>query len=148
MCGFVTKVKVNKPVEHTFRLFLDEEMMAHWISGFKGIEILSGKPRSAESLYRMMIDFNGEALQIYQKILEVHQNERLLIHMEHPEFITYSEILFEEAGTGTDLLCKVKIEGKNLKMKLAMPFVKSILVSRNEKDYMVFKQVAEKKAVR
>lgn len=145
MSGFVTKVKVNKPVEHTFGLFLDERTMAHWISGFRGIEILSGKPRSADSLYRMMIDFNGEALQIYQKLLEVERNERLFVQMEHPEFITYSEILFEQAGLTTEMLCKVKIEGKNLKMKLAMPLVKSILEIRNKKDYQVFKQVAEKK---
>lgn len=122
--------------------------MGHWVSGFKGIEILSGKPRSADSLYRMMIDFNGENLHIYQKLLEVEHNVRLFVQMEHPEFITYSEILFEQAGLATEMFCKVKIEGKSIKMKLAMPLVKAILESRNNKDYQVFKKVAEKKMFR
>src|SRR5687767_13519993 len=113
MSSFVTKVQVNKPVGHTFRLFLDEEMMAHWISGFKGIEILQGKPRQAESFYRMMIHFDGADVQIYQKILEMEMNERLLVQMEHPEFLTYSEILFKKTGNATEVFCRVKIEGKN-----------------------------------
>ena len=145
MSGFVTKVMVNKPVGHTFRLFLDEEIMAQWVSGFKAIEILSGKPRTADSLYRMLIHFNGEDFQIYQKLLEVEKDERVHVQMEHPEFITYSEIMFSKSGLSTEMLCKVKIEGKNVKMKLAMPLVKSVLESRNEKDYLVFKKIAEKK---
>ena len=120
--------------------------MAHWISGFKGIEILRGEPREVESFYRMMIQFDGEDVHIYQKLLEVEHDERLLIQMEHPEFLTYSEIFFKQVGRATELFCKVKIEGKNLKMKLAMPLVKSILESRNEKDYLVFKEVVEKKS--
>jgi len=144
MSSFVTKVRVNKPVGHTFRLFLDEEMMAHWISGFKEIQILQGKPRKAESFYRMMIHFDGEDVLIYQKLLEVEHNKRLLVQMEHPEFLTYSEISFKRVGRATQVFCEVNIEGKNLKMKLAMPLVKSILESRNENDYMIFKKVAEK----
>ena len=120
MAEFVTKVRVNKPVGHTFRVFLDEGTMAKWVSGFKGIEIVSGKPRKVDSLYRMMINFDGEVLQTYQKLLEVKEDERLLVQMEHPEFITYSEILFSKAGAATEMLCKVKIEGKTVKMKFAI----------------------------
>lgn len=145
MSGFVTKVVVNKPVGHTFGLFLDEQIMSLWVSGFKGIEILSGKPRTADSLYRMLIHFNGEDLQIYQRLLKVKKNERVLVLMEHPEFITHSDILFSKAGAATELSCKVDIEGKNMKMMLAMPLVRSILEDRNQRDYLLFKQVAENK---
>jgi len=145
MAGFVTRVEVNKPVGQTFRLYLDESIMPQWISGFKGIEILRGKPREADSFYRMLIHFNGEDLHIYQKLLEVNPHERLLIQMEHPEFFTYSEILFSPCGKATELNCKVKIEGKNVKIKLAMPLVKSILECRNEQDYQVFKKIVEKR---
>lgn len=146
MAGFVTKVRVNKSAENIFRLYLDEAIMPHWISGFKGIEILRGEPRATDSFYRMYLDYNGENLQLYQKLLEVCPHEKLLVQMEHPDFITYSEILFRQAGEVTELCCKVKIEGKNLKVKLALPFVKSILEERNQKDYMVFKQVVERYA--
>ena len=118
--------------------------MKKWISGFKGIEILSGEPRAVESLYKMLIHFNGEISEIYQKILEMQHNQRLLLHMEHPELIMVSEILFSGSEDITEIACNVEIVGKNLKINLAMPIVKSILESRNEKDYLAFKKVVEK----
>ncbi len=144
MAKFSTKVQVNKPVEHTFDRFLDEQTMAHWITGFKGIEILRGEPREPDSLYRMMIHFNGEDLLIYQKLIEVHPNEKLLVEMEHPEFVTWSEILFYQTGFATQIECTSKIQGKTFRVKLALPLVKNILESRNEKDYQVFKKIIEK----
>jgi hypothetical protein len=74
----------------------------------------------------------------------MEQNQRLLLHMEHPELIMISEIIFNNADGKTELLCKAEITGKNLKVKLAMPIVKSILESRNEKDYRAFKKAVEK----
>ncbi|MDZ4844491.1 MAG: SRPBCC family protein [Chitinophagales bacterium] len=143
MANFSTRIQVNRPVEHTFRLFLDESVMAHWISGFKGIEIISGEPRETDSLYRMVVRYHKEDIQVYQKIISVKENKSLHIEMEHPEFITHSEIIFIPTGYVTLVECKVKIKGKTLRIKLGMSLVKAVLENRNQWDYQMFKRIAE-----
>src|SRR6188508_1161307 len=120
MAQFSTRIQVNRPVEHTFRLFLDESVMAHWISGFKGIEIVKGEPRETESLYKMVVRYHEADIHVYQRLMLVKENKSLLIEMEHPEFITHSEITFIRAGIATLMECKVKIKGKTLRVKLGM----------------------------
>ncbi len=146
MARFSTKVQVNQPAELTFSLFLDENMMGHWISGFKAIEIIKGEPREEDSLYRMTVRYHEDDITIYQKLIEVEPNERLVIEMEHPEFKTYSVIDFLQTGFATQLECKARITGKNLKVRLAMPFLKSLLENRSQWDYMMFKKMVEKQA--
>lgn len=134
---------VNKPADYIFRLYLDENFMAEWISGFKGIELLRGEPRKPGSLYKMIVKFHDEDLPVYQKLIEVVENEKLVIEMELPQLYTCSEILFHPNGSMTQLECKVKIKGKSLKVKLAMPYVRALLLSRNQWDYEVFKRLVE-----
>lgn len=143
MANFSTRIQVNRPVEHTFRLFLDESVMAHWISGFKGIEIISGEPRETDSLYRMIVRYHEDDIQVYQRLLSVKENRALLIETEHPEFLTHSEITFIPAGYATLMECRVKVKGKTLRVKLGMALVKAILENRNQWDYQMFKRVAE-----
>ena len=146
MADFITKVQVNKPVEQTFQAFLDESLMQHWISGFEEIELLRGAAKQPDSLYRMHIQYDGECLEIYQKLLEINPHERIRVQMEHPEFITHSEILFLPTGTATLMKIFVDLESKSFRVKLAFPLVKSILQHRNRQDYATFKKVAEKRA--
>jgi len=143
MSSFNITLLVNKPVEHIFSLYLDENFMPHWISGFKGIEILKGMPREADSLYKMIVRFHDDDMVVFQKLLEVRENKKLSIEMELPQLFTYSEILFHQEGDTTQLECKVKIKGKSLKVKFAMPYVKALLLSRNQWDYQTFKRLAE-----
>jgi hypothetical protein len=143
MASFSTRIQVNRPVEHTFRLFLDESVMAHWISGFKGIEIINGEPRETDSLYKMVVRYHEDDIHVYQKLLDVKENKSLLIEMEHPEFITHSQISFFPSGYVTLLECKVKVKGKSLRVKFGMALVKAILENRNQWDYQMFKRVAE-----
>lgn len=143
MANFSTRIQVNRPVEHTFRIFLDESVMAHWISGFKGIELLNGEPRETDSLYKMIVRYHKEDIHIYQRLLDIRENKSMHIEMEHPDFITHSNILFIPAGYATLLECKVKIKGKTIRAKLGMTLVKSILENRNLWDYQMFKRVAE-----
>lgn len=143
MAQFSTRIQVNRPVEHTFRLFLDESVMAHWISGFKGLEIVKGEPRETDSLYKMVVRYHESDIHVYQRLMLVKENKSLMIEMEHPEFITHSEITFIPAGFATLMECKVRIKGKTLRVKLGMALVKAILQNRNEWDYQMFKRVAE-----
>ena len=136
---------MNKPADHTFNYFLDETIMDKWISGFRGIEILRGNPREVESLYKMMILYNGKEVEVFQKIENMTPHEHLLLRMEHPELITYSDITFIDNGPVTEMSCKVKVVCKKLHLKLAMPLVKSVLETRNNKDYTNFKKVVEKR---
>ena len=118
--------------------------MGKWISGFKGIDILRGEPREPGSLYKMIVRFHDEDFTIYQKLLDAEENERLLIEMELPQLFTNTEILFRQDGIATHLECSVKIKGKSLKVKFAMPYVRALLMSRNQWDYQTFKRVVEK----
>lgn len=143
MAHFSTRIQVNRPVEDTFRLFLDESVMAHWISGFKGIEVIKGEPRETDSLYKMVVRYHESDIHVFQKLMLVKENKSLMIEMEHPEFVTHSEITFISAGMATLMECKVKIKGKTLRVKLGMALVKAILENRNQWDYQMFKRVAE-----
>ncbi|GIV33076.1 MAG: hypothetical protein KatS3mg031_0611 [Chitinophagales bacterium] len=144
MNSFSSRVLVNHPSWFTYQLFLDERLMPQWISGFQSIEIVMGAPRQAGSMYRLRIRYQDEDVTVYYKLLQAEPHQRLTLEMEHRQFKTHSVICFEGTGNVTELGYRVKIFPKNLKVRLAMPFLKGLLQNRSQWDYHMFKKIAEK----
>ncbi len=146
MGTFNTSVIVRKPLDRTFPLLLCESTMPLWISGFKSIELLHGEVRQANSKYLLHVEDRGRIVKVKQDILEITDLELIRTRLEHPDVITYSDIHFEAIGQQTKISCHVKVHGKGFAVKMAMGIAKSILRSRQEKDYKRFKQVLEQAA--
>lgn len=144
MSTIQTIVTVNKPIKKTFNSFLDENFMSQWISGFQKIEIIRGEPKQQHSKYILTLDFEGKLTAVTQEIVEVIDQQFLYIRMEHPDVITYSEISFSPISIdSTKVHCLCKVMGKGFKIKMLMPVIKSVLDTRQQKDYKKFRELLE-----
>lgn len=144
MSSIQTIITVKKPIRKTFDSFLDENLMTQWISGFQKIELIRGEPKRQHSKYILTLEFDGKPVAVTQEIVEVIDQQFLYIRMEHPDIITYSEIAFNPINTDTTKIhCLSKIMGKGFKIKMLMPVVKSILDTRQQKDYQLFRNLLE-----
>jgi hypothetical protein len=144
MSSIQTIITVKKPIRKTFDSFLDENLMTQWISGFQKIELIRGEPKKQHSKYILTLEFEGKPVAVTQEIVEVVDHQFLYIRMEHPDIITYSEITFNPTSIDTTKVhCLSKIMGKGFKIKMLMPVVKSILDTRQQKDYQLFRNLLE-----
>jgi len=143
MSRFSTSIIVHKPLERIFHLVLCERTMPLWISGFQKIELLHGKPGKAQSKYILTIEDRGKLVEVKHDLVEIRKFELIRLRMEHPDVITYSDIVFESMGNKTKIECHVQVEGKGFAVKMAIGIVKGILQIRQEKDYRAFKRVIE-----
>lgn len=144
MSSIQTIISIKKPIKKTFDSFLDEALMAQWVSGFQKIEIIRGEPKKQHSKYILTLELDGKPVAVTQEIVEVIENEYLYLRMEHPEIITYSEISFTSENVDTTkVFCNCKVMGKGFKIKMLMPVVKNILDVRQQRDYKIFREVLE-----
>jgi hypothetical protein len=144
MSSIQTIITVKKPIRKTFDSFLDENLMTQWVSGFQKIELIRGEPKKQHSKYILTLEFEGKPVAVTQEIVEVVDQQFLYIRMEHPDIITYSEITFNSTSIDTTKVhCLSKIMGKGFKIKMLMPVVKSILDTRQQKDYQLFRSLLE-----
>ncbi len=144
MHAISTIVSVNKPLYKTFEMFLDEHLMGQWVSGFQKIELIRGEPKKQHSKYIMTLVHDNRPVAVTQELVEIIDNQFLYFRMEHPDIITYSEINFHSVSVDvTNIHCISKIHGKGFKTKIMMPVVKTILESRQQRDYNLFRSLVE-----
>jgi uncharacterized membrane protein len=139
-----TIITIHKPLKKAFDSFLDENIMAQWISGFQKIEIIRGEPKKQHSKYIMTIQHDSKPVALVQELVEVIEDKYLYVRTEHPDIITYSEITFhQEEVDVTKVHCVCSIHGKGFKVKMMMPVVKKILENRQWRNYKTFRELVE-----
>lgn len=144
MSSIQTIITIAKPLRKAFDAFLDENLMAQWVSGFQKIEIIRGEPRKQHSKYIMTLEQDGKPVAVTQELVEIIDMKYIYVRMEHPDVLTYSEISFDNINNNsTKIHCLTKIHGKGFKIKMLMPVVKTILDTRQQKDYRLFRELLE-----
>jgi hypothetical protein len=144
MPSVTTIITIRSPLKKAYERFLDETILAQWITGFQKIEIIRGEPRKQHSKYIMTIQYDNKPVALVQELMEVIENKYLYIRTEHPDVITYSEINFyEESADITKIHCTCHIHGKGFKIKMMMPVVRKIIENRQWRNYNTFRTLVE-----
>ena len=144
MPAFQTKIRINKPVNQVYSSFINIEKMRDWLTGFKAVETLKGKPNEVGSQYKLTINENGKEIVIYEEVTALKENEEFAFTMDHDAMTSHSQVRFVPLNNHTtEILTSVEIQGKGLVWKMLVPTIISTIKKRQEDDLIKFKNMIE-----
>ncbi len=141
--SYETTITTNKPVEETWDMFSDTELMAEWMQGFKSKKVLSGDATTPGSTYEVIIVQNDEEYVMTETLVEYKEDELYVFTIENDILLSKQEVHFKSDGDGTIVTEKSVTEGKSLIMKSIISLTKSIFQKNSDEKYNSFKKLVD-----
>ncbi|MBL7995576.1 SRPBCC family protein [bacterium] len=137
------KFEVDQPVEQTFKAFMDVTLMGQWMTGFKRVETLSGKPGEVGSKYRLVFAEGDGDVIVDEEVIAVKENELFIFSMENDFLSGTGEFRFAEKEGKTEITYINDTAGKNIIYKTMLALFRSNIMERNTKDFEKLKLLIE-----
>ena len=141
---YESKVTVNKPVETSFAVFTSPFKLSDWVTGLKGIGLISGIPNTIGSKWKFIVEQNGKKLELVQTMKEFKLNELFVTHADNELFTDDVEVKFISKGTTTEIIATSHLSGKNIFWRSVFVCAQFYLGSNDQKMYDKLKEVIEK----
>ena len=135
--------EVNKPVDQTFKAFMDVTRMGEWMTGFKRMETLSGKPGEVGSKYRFIFSEGDKDVIVNEEVIAMKENELFAFSMENDFLSGTGEFRFAENNGKTTVTYINNTKGRNIIYKSILALYRSSIMERNKKDFQKLKTIIE-----
>ena len=137
--------EVNKPADQTFKAFMDVTLMSEWMTGFKRMETLSGKPGEVGSKYRLVFAEGDKDVIVDEEVIALEENELFIFSMAIDFLSGTGEFRFAENNGKTTVTYINDTAGKNIVYKSLLALFRSDIMERNKKDFEKLKTIIESK---
>ncbi len=137
--------EVKKPVDLTFRTFMDAGLMGEWMTGFKKMETLSGRPGEIGSRYRFVFNEDGKDMFVDEEVIQMKENEVFAFSMDNEFLDGTGEFRFVEKNGATEVTYLNDTAGKNAVFRSLLALSRSRIKERNQKDFDKLKTLIESK---
>jgi uncharacterized membrane protein len=137
--------EVNKPLDQTFKVFMDASLAGQWMTGFKRVETLSGKPGEVGSKYRLVFEEGDKEIIVDEEILVMKENEAFAFSMENEALTGRGEFRFKDKNGSTEIIYINDTAGPNIILKSVLALFRSNIMERNKKDFEKLKAIIESK---
>jgi hypothetical protein len=144
---YENQVEVQASVEDSYRIFTNESLAHEWLYGYKGQEILKGKPLIPGSRFLMKFDESGRSYEFIEELVAVKENEKFIFDMETDFFNGKVEVYFEGDISTTTIKAFTTVEAHNLFYKSMFYILKNGMSERAQAQYEDLKDLIEKKSL-
>ena len=141
---YESKVTVNKSAEISFGVFTSPFKLSDWVTGLKGIGLISGIPNTVGSKWKFIITQNGTDYELIQTMKELKLNELFVTHADNELFTDDVDVKFISKGNSTEIIATSHMSGKNIFWRSAFACAQFYLGSNDQKMYDKLKEVIEK----
>lgn len=135
---------VNAPVEKTFAVFNDTTKLKEWLTGFKSIENIRGKPNEIGSKWKVVFEENGSEISMNETIVAFKENELVSFNIANDFIKSKNEIRFIPKGNTTEIIAKVSYRGTHIIQKSMVALFSSSIKKQQKESYDLLKQLIEK----
>jgi len=141
-----TVVKINSPINYTWDLYHDDEVLKEWIPGLHDIKLLSGKSATVGSKYILtMKDQKGKETTMNETITAFEQHDKYAMDYSNELLDGHVDVFFESDGDSTILKSINNYKGKTTLLRSIFHFFNGRIKSETEKQYEDFKLIAEER---
>lgn len=140
---YATTLEIDKPIEETFALLMDESLMKKWLPGFQKMEIVEEKPGKVGSTYLLHFRVKGRTIPVIEEITAYEPNRRFAFNLVHAIASAHVEIRFTENGESTGITASTSVSGNSLLWKPLLPLFKSNLNDQNRAAYLKLEKALE-----
>ena len=122
--SYETKGEINKPIEEVFALYNDMDRISEWIPEIKEVETLVNKAGKVGSEFRMVVDNNGQSMEMLERVEDYVPNERVALFYDAGMMLKNDTFTFEEEGGKTIIKGSHEVEGSSYYSKCVFAFFK------------------------
>lgn len=141
---YTAEVEVNKPVKEVFALFENKETLQKWMPEIKSIESINETPQKLGSTYKIIVENQGQQLEMQEKIRAYVPNEKLTFQFNSPDMVKIDDYNFIANGNTTKVVQHSSVRANSFMLACTFPWFKGNFKKMSQ-DYMNrFKEMAEK----
>jgi uncharacterized membrane protein len=142
--NYTATVVVNRPIDETFNLFNDVSKIQSWIPEIKKLEIINSTPQKIGTKIKMLIESEGEKMEMDETITHFKENELVTLHFIAGDMIKTDSITFKSINSTTQITGNYTCQGSSYLYKCLFSFFTSYFKKTDEGYLSNFKEFAEK----
>lgn len=140
---YKAEIVVNKPVKEVFAKFDDAKLMKEWLPEVKSIETIKETPQKIGSTYKMVVENQGQGMEMTEKIVAYVPNEKITFRFISDGMLKTDDYNFIAENNQTRIVQNSVISSDSFMLACTFPWFKSKFKNLSQ-DYMVrFKEFVE-----
>lgn len=141
---YTAEVEINKPIDEVFKLFDNRETLKKWMPEVKEIEPINETPQKLGSTYKVIIENQGQEMQMQEKIRAYVPNEKITLQYNSPDMIKIDDFNFVTEGNKTKLVQHSSVRANSFMLGCTFPWFKGRFKKLSQEYMNRFKELAEK----
>lgn len=142
---YTTEVEVNKSVEEVFKKFQDIEFRKKWLPEIKLIEPINETPQKIGSTYKMIIENQGQEMQMTEKIKAYEQDKKITYQFTSNEMLKTDDYNFISEGNITKIIQHSTVYSNSYLLACTFPWFKGKFEQLSQNYMNRFKELVEKR---
>ena len=141
---YTAQVSVNKPISAVFKTFNNSENIKKWIPEVKSFEVVSENPGKTGSVYKIVIDNQGQDITMTEKVMAFVENEKVTLFFDAEGMLKKDDYTFTEKDGITTVTLNASCQSDTYLMACVYPFFKGTFQEQDQSYLNNFKAFAEK----
>lgn len=130
--NYDTQIILNSPVEQSFAIFNDIDIVNQMIPGYVSSELISGNLNETGSQYKLIVRINGKKYILNETITSLWKNQNVIYTIENNMLTFSTSMSFMPLDSATIIRCSNQLVGKNIFWKSVFPFFKPSFIEKSE----------------
>ena len=142
--NYTAQVSVNKPVNEVFKIFNNSENIKNWIPEIKSLDIVNENPGKTGSVYKIVLDNQGQEITMTEKVIAYVENEKLTLFFDAENMLKRDDYVFTGNNGMTTITLNSSCQGETYIMSCMFPYFKSTFQEQDQSYLNNFKAFVEK----
>ena len=142
---YTAQVNVDKPVSDVFKTFNNPENIKKWIPEVKSFEVVSENPGKIGSVYKIVVDNQGQDITMTEKVMAFVENEKVTLFFDAEGMLKKDDYTFTEKDGITTVILNATCQSDTYIMACIFPYFKGTFKKQDQSYLNNFKEFAEKK---
>ena len=141
---YTAQVSVNKPISNVFKTFNNSENIKKWIPEVKSFEVVNKNPGKTGSVYKIVIDNQGQEITMTEKVMAYVENEKVTLFFDAEGMLKKDDYTFTEKDGVTTVTLNASCQSYTYLMACVYPLFKGTFQKQDQSYLNNFKAFAEK----
>ena len=142
--NYTAQVSVNKSVEEVFKTFNNSENIKNWIPEVKSFEVVNANPGKTGSIYKIVVDSQGQEITMTEKVLAYVKNEKVTLFFDAENMLKTDDYIFAENNGVTTITLNSSCKSDSFIMSCMFPYFKGTFQEQDQGYLNNFKAFVEK----
>lgn len=141
--NYNAQVSINMPVSKVFKTFNNLENIKNWIPEIKSFEVLNNNPGKIGSIYKIVLDNQGQEITMTEKVVAYVKNEKVTLFFDAEGMFKKDDYIFTEKDGVTTITLNASCQSESFLMACVFPYFKGTFQEQDQSYLNNFKAFVE-----